>query len=49
MSRETFQLDRAKQNRAHALGWTVYRFTWRQLKDEPAAVIRILNAALQHH
>ena len=27
MDRETFQRDRAKQNRVHALGWTVYRFT----------------------
>jgi hypothetical protein len=45
MDRETFQLDRAKQNRAHALGWTVYRFTWRQLQDDPGAVLRVLASA----
>lgn len=37
-----FQRDREKQNRAHALGWTVYRFTYRQLRDNPQAVIKIL-------
>ena len=34
----SFQRDRDKQNRAHALGWTVYRFTWRQLMDDPQSV-----------
>lgn len=48
MDRLTFQRDRAKQNLAHALGWTVYRFTWRQLKDEPAAVLQVLATALGH-
>ena len=38
----SFQRDREKQNRAHALGWTVYRFTYRQLRDDPDSVIRIL-------
>jgi hypothetical protein len=38
----SFQRDREKQNRAHALGWTVYRFTYRQLRDDPSSVIRIL-------
>ena len=46
MDRETFRRDRAKQNRAHALGWTVYRFTWRQLKDEPVVVLQVLATAL---
>ncbi len=40
----SFQRDREKQNRAHALGWTVYRFTWRQLVDEPYAVRAIIDA-----
>ncbi|GMR02538.1 MAG: DUF559 domain-containing protein [Acidimicrobiia bacterium] len=40
----SFQRDREKQNRAHALGWTVYRFTWRQLVDEPEAVLKILRS-----
>lgn len=46
MDPETFRRDREKQNRAHALGWTVYRFTWRQLKDDPGSVIRTLRAVL---
>ncbi len=40
----SFQRDREKQNNAHALGWTVYRFTWRQLIDEPESVREIVTA-----
>ncbi len=40
----SFQRDREKQNRAHALGWTVYRFTWRQLIDEPESVRAIITS-----
>ena len=40
----SFQRDRDKQNRAHALGWTVYRFTWRQLVDDPQSVLDIIAA-----
>lgn len=40
----SFQRDREKQNRAHALGWTVYRFTWRQLVDDPQSVRDIITA-----
>ncbi|MEA2023547.1 MAG: type IV toxin-antitoxin system AbiEi family antitoxin domain-containing protein [Actinomycetota bacterium] len=40
----SFQRDREKQNRAHALGWTVYRFTWRQLIDDPQSVLDIIAA-----
>lgn len=40
----SFQRDREKQNRAHALGWTVYRFTWRQLIDDPDSVRSIVTA-----
>ena len=39
----SFQRDREKQNRAHSLGWTVYRFTWRQLIDDPQAVRDIIT------
>ena len=46
MDRATFQNDREKQNRAHALGWTVYRFTWRQVKEAPESVVATLSAAL---
>lgn len=40
----SFQRDREKQNRAHALGWTVYRFTWRQLIDGPESVRDIIGS-----
>ncbi|MDK1017185.1 MAG: type IV toxin-antitoxin system AbiEi family antitoxin domain-containing protein [Actinomycetota bacterium] len=43
MDSVSFQRDREKQNRAHALGWTVYRFTWRQLIDDPDAVRAIVT------
>jgi hypothetical protein len=49
MDRETFQRDRLKQNRVHAMKWTVYRFTWRQLKDDPDSVVAVLSAALDRH
>ncbi len=39
----SFQRDREKQNEAHALGWTVYRFTWRQLIDDPDSVRVIIT------
>lgn len=44
MDPESFQRDREKQNRAHALGWSVYRFTWRQLVDDPQSVLDIIEA-----
>jgi hypothetical protein len=40
----SFQRDREKQNRAHALGWTVYRVTWRQLVDDPDSVRALISA-----
>ena len=40
----SFRRDREKQNEAHALGWTVYRFTWRQLVDDPESVLAIIAA-----
>ena len=42
----SFQRDRDKQNRAQMLGWTVYRFTWRQLTDDPESVIAVLASVL---
>jgi len=39
MDAATFQLDRRKQNELQALGWMVFRFTWRQLQDDPAHVL----------
>jgi hypothetical protein len=40
----SFRRDREKQNRAHALGWTVYRVTWRQLVDDPDSIRAIIAA-----
>jgi very-short-patch-repair endonuclease len=37
-----FQHDRARQNRLVAAGWTVLRFTWRDLTDRPDRVIAAL-------
>jgi hypothetical protein len=42
MDRATFRTDRIKQNRALSLGWQTYRFTWHDLTERRAAVIRIL-------
>lgn len=42
MDSKSFQADRRKQNLAHQLGWTVFRFTWRQLIDDPGSVLGIL-------
>ena len=42
----SFQRDRDKQNMAQMLGWTVYRFTWRQLADDPQSVIAVLASVL---
>jgi len=38
MDPASFERDRVKQNEAQALGWTVYRITWRQLIDDPESV-----------
>lgn len=46
MDAVTFQRDRRKQNELQALGWKVFRFTWRQLQDDPAHVLSTLAAAL---
>lgn len=46
MDPDSFQRDRDKQNRAHSLGWTVYRFTWRQLVATPESVIGTLASII---
>ncbi len=38
----SFQRDREKQNRAQMLGWTVYRFTWRQIVDDPNFILDVI-------
>jgi very-short-patch-repair endonuclease len=41
---EQFQADRHRQNRLMAAGWTVLRFTWRDLTERPAYVISKIRA-----
>jgi very-short-patch-repair endonuclease len=45
-SRRAFERDRRKDQELQAGGWRVIRFTWRQITDEPAAVIAALAVAL---
>jgi len=42
MDPASFQRDREKQNRAQMLRWTVYRFTWRQIVDEPDFILDVI-------
>jgi len=37
--REAFERDRERQNVLTAAGWTVLRFTWRQVRENPPSVI----------
>ena len=48
MDPATFARDRDKQNRAMALGWRVYRFTWRQLVESPDEVLTVLAQITAH-
>ena len=47
-TRAAFERDRAKDRALQAAGYVVLRITWRQLVDEPEAVIAALAAALAH-
>ncbi len=47
MDRVTFRRDRAKQNRATVLGWTVLRYTWWDLQDNPYHAGAEIAAALR--
>lgn len=47
MDRLTFRRDRAKQNVAVVLGWTVMRYTWWDLTEEPWRVTAEVAAALR--
>ncbi|MGA9598521.1 MAG: DUF559 domain-containing protein, partial [Acidimicrobiia bacterium] len=46
MDRLTFRRDRSKQNSAVVLGWTVLRFTWWDLEEDPLRVTTQVQAAL---
>jgi hypothetical protein len=43
-SPERFQRDRTRQNRLVAAGWTVLRFTWRDLVERPDVFVRTIQA-----
>jgi very-short-patch-repair endonuclease len=45
-TRAAFERDRARDRALHAAGYVVLRITWRQLIDEPQAVVAALAAAL---
>jgi len=45
-SRRKFERDRERNARLQAAGYTVIRFTWRQLRDEPAVVLFRLGQLL---
>ena len=43
---DQFRRDRVRQNRLVAAGWTVVRFTWRDLTERPDYVIATVAAVL---
>ena len=44
--REAFESDRARDNELQALGWRILRFTWAQLRFEPADVAAMIGKHL---
>lgn len=42
-SPDRFQRDRSRQNRLVAAGWTILRFTWRDLTQRPEYVVRTVR------
>jgi very-short-patch-repair endonuclease len=46
-TRSAFEADRARDARLAVLGYTVVRFTWRQITDDPADVVRTIRALLK--
>ena len=45
-TRRSFERDRRKDRDLQALGYTILRFTWRELTDEPEAVVAAISRAL---
>ncbi|MGE5827824.1 MAG: DUF559 domain-containing protein [Micromonosporaceae bacterium] len=43
---DRFQVDRTRQNRLVAAGWTVLRFTWKDLTERPEQVIATIRTVL---
>lgn len=46
---EGFERDCEKYNLAQALGWKVFRFTGRMLKQDPKACVGLIRGALDAH
>jgi very-short-patch-repair endonuclease len=46
---DRFHRDRRRQNALVLAGWTVLRFTWRDLAQRPEQVIAEIRAALASH
>ena len=46
-SPDAFQRDRTRQNRLVALGWTVLRFTWNDIVNDPAMVAMTIRTAIE--
>lgn len=44
--RTRFDADRTRQNALEALGWTVLRFTWRDVHDHPEETVAVVWAVL---
>jgi hypothetical protein len=47
-TRQAFERDRARDVRLQVLGFTVLRFTWRQLAQEPGALIAAVAKLIKH-
>jgi very-short-patch-repair endonuclease len=45
-TRASFESDRERDRRLQAAGWRVVRITWRQLREEPATLVRDLHTLL---
>ena len=44
--RDRFERDRSRQNALVLAGWTVLRFTWADLTEDPTRVVVVVRAAL---
>ena len=44
---DAFEIDRRRDNAAQLAGWTVLRFTWRMVVDDPVAVVADIRRALE--
>lgn len=47
LQRDVWERDRPRQNQLELLGWTVLRFSWRTLTEQPDAIVREIRAALR--